>query len=167
NNENAIIQPCDSHTSRVTIDIDEPIETPSITSSQNINIENQKKTIIKQLLMLLMSVFHAKIGLINLNSAHIQKYHENRSFVANWLRWKAMVRILHFLKTEGEAAPLRKFSDYPVERYISKRINKERISSILSTTTVSSEESTCTAPKQLCIDVDDTFNDYNKENILD
>ncbi|CAF3836423.1 unnamed protein product [Rotaria magnacalcarata] len=51
--------------------------------------------------------------------------------------------------------------------YISKRINKERISSILSTTTVSSEESTCTAPKQLCIDVDDTFNDYNKENILD
>ncbi|CAM4770020.1 unnamed protein product [Rotaria magnacalcarata] len=52
-------------------------------------------------------------------------------------------------------------------RYISKRINKERISSILSTTTVSSEESTCTAPKQLCIDVDDTFNDYNKENILD
>ncbi|CAM4825005.1 unnamed protein product, partial [Rotaria magnacalcarata] len=54
-----------------------------------------------------------------------------------------------------------------LERYISKRINKERISSILSTTTVSSEESTCTAPKQLCIDFDDTFNDYNKENILD
>ncbi|CAF4149229.1 unnamed protein product [Rotaria magnacalcarata] len=51
--------------------------------------------------------------------------------------------------------------------YISKRINKERISSILSSTTVSSEESTCTAPKQLCIDVEDTFNDYNKENILD
>ncbi|CAF2114245.1 unnamed protein product [Rotaria magnacalcarata] len=51
--------------------------------------------------------------------------------------------------------------------YISKRINKERISSILSTTTVSSEESTCTAPKQLCINFDDTFNDYNKENILD
>ncbi|CAF3395148.1 unnamed protein product [Rotaria socialis] len=43
NNENAIIQSCDSHTSRVTIDIDEPIETRSITSCQNINIENQKK----------------------------------------------------------------------------------------------------------------------------
>ncbi|CAF5165030.1 unnamed protein product, partial [Rotaria magnacalcarata] len=28
NNENAIIQSCDSHASRVTIDIDEPIETP-------------------------------------------------------------------------------------------------------------------------------------------
>jgi predicted nuclease of predicted toxin-antitoxin system len=43
NNENGIIQSCDSDTSRVTIDIDEPIEIPSITSSQNINIENQKK----------------------------------------------------------------------------------------------------------------------------
>ena len=37
------MQSCYSHTSRVTIDIDEPIETPSITSSQSINIENQKK----------------------------------------------------------------------------------------------------------------------------
>ena len=51
--------------------------------------------------------------------------------------------------------------------YISKRINKERISSMLSTATASSEESACTAPKQLCIDVDDTFNDSNKENVLD
>ncbi|CAF1582329.1 unnamed protein product, partial [Rotaria magnacalcarata] len=42
NNENAIIQSCDSHTSRVTIDIDEPIETPRITSSQSINIGNPK-----------------------------------------------------------------------------------------------------------------------------
>ena len=43
NDEKAIMQSCYSHTSRVTIDIDEPIETPSIMSSQNINIENQKK----------------------------------------------------------------------------------------------------------------------------
>ena len=42
----------------------------------------------------------------------------------------------------------------------------ERIAS-MSSTTVSSEESTCTAPKQLCLDVDDSFNDSNKENILD
>ncbi|CAF3157858.1 unnamed protein product [Rotaria socialis] len=44
---------------------------------------------------------------------------------------------------------------------------RKRTASMSSTTTVSSEESTCTAPKQLCIDVDDTFNDFNKENILD
>ncbi|CAF2120193.1 unnamed protein product [Rotaria magnacalcarata] len=59
------------------------------------------------------------------------------------------------------------FVDYHFHGYMSKRINQERISSMLSTTTVPSEESTCTAPQQLCIDVDDTFNDYNKENILD
>ncbi|CAF2000571.1 unnamed protein product [Rotaria magnacalcarata] len=43
NDENAIIQLCDSHTSHVTIDIDEPIETPSIASSQTSILKILKK----------------------------------------------------------------------------------------------------------------------------
>ncbi|CAM4940452.1 unnamed protein product [Rotaria socialis] len=39
---------------------------------------------------------------------------------------------------------------------------RKRTASMSWTTTVSSEESTCTAPKQLCLDVDDSFNHFNK-----
>ncbi|CAM4904862.1 unnamed protein product [Rotaria socialis] len=89
-NENAITQSFDSHPSRVTFDINEPVETPSIMSSQNINSENQK------------NVQHAEknnnktIGDVVDVSISCQdppaqpklssypKNHENRSFVAKW-----------------------------------------------------------------------------------
>ena len=45
---------------------------------------------------------------------------------------------------------------------------RKRTASMSSTTTISSEESTCTAPKQLRLDVENSFNDlYDKEIFLD
>jgi hypothetical protein len=38
-------------------------------------------------------------------------------------------------------------------------LSRKRTTSMSSTTTVSSEESTCTAPKQFCLDVEDNFDD--------
>ncbi|CAF2216612.1 unnamed protein product, partial [Rotaria magnacalcarata] len=54
-----------------------------------------------------------------------------------------------------------------LKELLNSDFRRKRTASMSSTTTVSSEESTCTVPKQLCLDVVDSFNDANKENILD
>ncbi|CAM4875003.1 unnamed protein product [Rotaria socialis] len=49
-----------------------------------------------------------------------------------------------------------------LKELLNSDFRRKRTASMSWTTTVSSEESTCTAPKQLCLDVDDSFNHFNK-----
>ena len=55
-----------------------------------------------------------------------------------------------------------------LKQLLNNDLHRKRIVSMSSTTTISSEESICTASKQLRLDAEDSFDDlYNKEIFLD